>query len=475
MELPLQVIEDLAPDQSSLAAAKKLLSANNWPMLGQSQAHDSIWGQCKGSGANPYLTMADVVNHGYKCTCPSRKFPCKHVLALMWIYNGNSSSFAPSEPPEWVMEWLSRRRRPAAVSAAEETLPAKPAKDIQAAETEANAALADISADAEALAKKAEQKQQRAIQTELSTQQAVQDGLAELELWIRDQLRTGLMGLSKALRERTRRISARLVDAKAPVLASRIDELYSMSAHYPLEQQVGYVLQELGCWLLLSRAYQLNPKDPDARRALIGAENREQLETPQCQRMQGRWLCLGEKIETRRDGLVSHSSYLWPLDNTNTSSLLTPAVLQDHCPASAGKRQSSLRAGTQLEGELVFYPSRLPQRALLGDYNIADAATTSQTTAWETIAAQSASAQLLALRQHLPWALDVTVLVGPCQLLSDDQHRYWLKTAQETLPLSNSSIPALAGGQLLNACIVWNGHDAEVLTLVSSIWGVITC
>jgi hypothetical protein len=474
MELPLQVIEDLAPDQSSLAAAKKLLSANNWPMLGQSQAHDSIWGQCKGSGANPYLTMADVVNHGYKCTCPSRKFPCKHVLALMWIYNGNSSSFAPSEPPEWVMEWLSRRRRPAAVSAAEETLPAKPAKDIQAAETEAKAVLADTSADAEALAKKAEQKQQRAIQTELSTQQAVQDGLAELELWIRDQLRTGLMGLSKALRERTRRISARLVDAKAPVLASRIDELYSMSAHYPLERQVGYVLQELAAWLLLSRAYQLNPKDPDARRALIGAENREQLETLQCQKIKGRWLCLGEKIETRRDGLVSHSSYLWPLDTANDSSLLTPALLLDHHPASVGKRQSSLRAGTQLEGELVFYPSRLPQRALLADYSIAHA-TTPTTAAWQTIAAQSVSAQLLAVRQQLPWALDVAVLVGPCSLLSDDQHNYWLKTAQEIIPLSNSSIPAPAGGPLLNAFIVWNGQQAEVLTAVSSTWGVIAC
>lgn len=475
MELPLQVVEDLAPDQSSLAAAKKLLSASNWPLLGQSQAHASIWGQCKGSGANPYLTMADVVNHGYKCTCPSRKFPCKHVLALMWIYSSDSSSFAPSEPPEWVMEWLSRRRRPVATSAVEDTQPTKPAKDIQAATlAEAISDLPAPQAEVEALAKKAEQKQQRAIQTELATQQAVQEGLAELELWIRDQLRTGLMGMTKALRERTRRIAARLVDAKAPVLASRIDELYGITAHYPLEQQVGYVLQELAAWLLLSRAYQLNPKDPDARRALIGAENREQLETLQCQKIQGRWLCLGEKIETRRDGLVSHSSYLWPLDTANDSSLITPALLLDHYPASAGKRQSSLRAGTLLDGELVFYPSRLPQRALLADYNIAHA-TTPTTAAWDTIAAQSVSAQLLAVRQQLPWALDVAVLVGPCSLLSDDQHTYWLKTAQEIVPLSNSSIPALAGGPLLNALIVWNGQRAEVLTAVSSTWGVIAC
>lgn len=102
MELPLQVVQDLAPDQSSLGAAKKLLNTSKWPMLGVASELNSIWGQCQGSGANPYLTMADVVDHGYKCTCPSRKFPCKHVLALMWIFSESQDSFNESTPPDWL-------------------------------------------------------------------------------------------------------------------------------------------------------------------------------------------------------------------------------------------------------------------------------------------------------------------------------------------------------------------------------------
>lgn len=35
MELSLQIIQDLAPDQSSLGAAKKLLKPTGWPMLGR--------------------------------------------------------------------------------------------------------------------------------------------------------------------------------------------------------------------------------------------------------------------------------------------------------------------------------------------------------------------------------------------------------------------------------------------------------
>ncbi len=47
---------------------------------------------------------------GSKCTCPSRKFPCKHALALLWLKAEAIVSFAETETPEWVSEWLARRR-----------------------------------------------------------------------------------------------------------------------------------------------------------------------------------------------------------------------------------------------------------------------------------------------------------------------------------------------------------------------------
>jgi len=43
---------------------------------------------------------------GYKCTCPSRKFPCKHTLALIWMRADRSGKFLPAPVPEWVKDWL---------------------------------------------------------------------------------------------------------------------------------------------------------------------------------------------------------------------------------------------------------------------------------------------------------------------------------------------------------------------------------
>lgn len=77
MALSLSKVEGIAPDQRSLAAAKKLLKASGWPSLCDDGA-GIVWGECQGSGSSPYrvcITEADA-DIGYKCTCPSRKFPC---------------------------------------------------------------------------------------------------------------------------------------------------------------------------------------------------------------------------------------------------------------------------------------------------------------------------------------------------------------------------------------------------------------
>src|SRR5579863_6604480 len=108
MGLTLSAIEAVAPDQGALQAASGLLKAAKWPLRARSAS--LIWGECQGSGANQYRVVADVEDQGTKCTCPSRKFPCKHALALMWMRADSSPAFAPAAVPEWVKDWLSRRR-----------------------------------------------------------------------------------------------------------------------------------------------------------------------------------------------------------------------------------------------------------------------------------------------------------------------------------------------------------------------------
>jgi len=57
------------------------------------------------------LALADL---GHRCSCPSRKFPCKHVLALAWAYSEHPEDFAATSPPDWVRDRLGRRRGSAA-------------------------------------------------------------------------------------------------------------------------------------------------------------------------------------------------------------------------------------------------------------------------------------------------------------------------------------------------------------------------
>ncbi|MEM9726500.1 MAG: SWIM zinc finger family protein, partial [Pseudomonadota bacterium] len=112
--LTLDAIGALAPDAASLKAAASQMKPAKWPLRAQSASQEAealVWGECQGSGANPYRVVFDAADLGYKCTCPSRKFPCKHVLALMSLFAEDATTFAPAEPPEWVREWLGRRRR----------------------------------------------------------------------------------------------------------------------------------------------------------------------------------------------------------------------------------------------------------------------------------------------------------------------------------------------------------------------------
>ena len=110
MSLTLAKVEEIAPDQGSLSAARKLLNPRSWPVVAGSDA-GLVWGECQGSGSQPYRVVISETDLGYKCTCPSRKFPCKHALALMWM-RAEGRAIDKQPQPDWVNDWLARRRGP---------------------------------------------------------------------------------------------------------------------------------------------------------------------------------------------------------------------------------------------------------------------------------------------------------------------------------------------------------------------------
>lgn len=78
-----------APDAASAKVNSQLTAPHHWSNLGPSQI--ALWGECQGSGKNPYRTQIDLNGPAFKCSCPSRKFPCKHGLGLYLLRAADSA------------------------------------------------------------------------------------------------------------------------------------------------------------------------------------------------------------------------------------------------------------------------------------------------------------------------------------------------------------------------------------------------
>ena len=97
----------LAADAPSQRAAQSLASDRSWPLTGAAEP-DALWGECMGSATAPYRAVVDLSGPAYQCSCPSRKFPCKHVLALLLLWADGSVS-GGADPPGWAARWLASR------------------------------------------------------------------------------------------------------------------------------------------------------------------------------------------------------------------------------------------------------------------------------------------------------------------------------------------------------------------------------
>lgn len=318
----------LAPDESSRRAAAELARPGPWSGTGATD--DAVWGLCAGSGKNPYQTVADLEGPAYKCSCPSRKFPCKHALALLLLWSEGTVAEADG-PPDYAKAWLGGRRG-------------------KAEQADGAAAGASGVKDEAAAAKRAAERDRR-----------VAGGLAELTEWLRDQVRAGLAA-SASQPGHADAVAARMVDAQAKGVAGTLRGLSDIPATgdgWPARMLSQYAMLHL-----LARAGQrldALPADLAATvRSRIGytTARREVLAAPP---VTDHWDVLAVRELTDGD-VPGRRIWLRGRDTGNHAMLLTFAgngVWQD--PDTA-----KLRPGTLLHADLHFYPGQPPLRALTG-------------------------------------------------------------------------------------------------------------
>jgi len=454
MTFSLDDIEKLAPDQASLNAASKLTNTSKWPKLQQSGGSNLFWGECQGSGSNPYRVVVDGGDHGYKCSCPPRKFPCKHSLALMWMISSGGAEFREAQPPDWVTEWMGRRRKTAPEPDAQAGPQPSAPKNIATAGVPEPASEVDPQA--------AIQREAAAAKRREKTQAAIAEAMDELEQWVGDQLRTGLNAFIAGATERCRRIAARMVDLKAGALGGRIDEVPSRLMELEGEEKPTAAMIELGKLVIIAKAWRRNPDDPEIRRIVASSETREQVLTdPDATRIRSVWEVVGEQIRTRPDGLVSHST--WLLDVGNDTRRF--ALLLDFYPASSGRRESVFVQGERFDAEIVYYPAKSPLRAVIASRQAVAEGSAEE---WPRNSSGDRTDPLLAyaeLQAACPWLASAPILLDAGALSVDQRNRVWWQAAGDNmaLPLSNAVPEAALGLELERSFGVWNGARLELL------------
>jgi len=421
----------LAPDAASAKNGRGLATRQKWHSLSSQQS--VIWGECQGSGKTPYRTQIDLSEPAFRCSCPSRKLPCKHGLGLFLLLAEQPNEFVETEPPDWVVEWLTNRSQRAEKQA------------------EKQAKRQEQAADPAAQAKRATERQRK-----------VSAGMQELRLWLDDRVRQGLATLPQESYQVWDAIAARMVDAQAPGLARHLRELAGVA--HTGAGWVDRVLERFGQLYLLIEGFERLEELPaevqaDLRTQIGWSMSQDEVRSGTAQT--DLWLVVGQHTE-EEERLKARRTWLYGL-STNTF-----ALLLDFAHGNQPFEQTLL-PGSCLEAELVFYPSAYPQRALIKTRQ--EAVLLDKTPPGNSSMAVAIAAYSKALTQS-PWLEQFPMLLqGVIPQLAEER---WRIQDQEgvVLPLSHRlelnqgwQLLALSGGYPVSIFGEWDGNTLLPLSV----------
>jgi hypothetical protein len=277
----------------------------------------------------------------------------------MWMRAEGTVEFVVGDVPDWVRDWMSRRRHSGAGAKPDEN-EAKPKVSIATSEVETNAAAPDPKAEARAAAARERNRQER--------EAAIRSGLDELDVWLSDQVERGIATFVAQSGQACKLIAQRLVDAKAAGLATRLESIPGKLFSLPEARRSIAAVEELGQIYLLAGAYRRQGSLPaelnaDVRQAVGWTTAREALLADESAlRVRGIWRVIGVLTEIQPDRLRRIETWLWR-EGPETAPRV--GLLLDFVPVATGASAGGYIVGDRLEAELVFYPSSTPLRALV--------------------------------------------------------------------------------------------------------------
>lgn len=420
MNLTEDQILTLAPDESSKKAGRELANPAKWPTKGADE--QAIWGECQGSGSKPYQTQIDRTNIAFKCSCPSRKFPCKHGIALGLLYARQQSLFSESTMPAWVNEWISKR------SQREEKKVEKKDKPV----------------DEAAQAKR-----------QLAREQKVSEGIEELLVWIRDIIRNGIISIPEKGYQYWDAVAKRMVDVQAPGLAGMVSGLANIN--YFKEGWQTHFLDAILNIYLIAKGFQnrasLDPLVLQDVRSWIGfTVSQEELKEERG--VTDTWLVVGKQVSVE-DNLTVEKNWLYGI-HTNQYALVLQFIIRGQ---GAG---ILLSPGMCIDAELVYFPSVAPLRALIKQQTTVAVKMPDQMyNSWKEVAdVETAICSRLPVRSERAYAVRELL---PVQY----NNAWWLKDRNDdVISIKDGfskiwTLLALSGGKALNMVVVGKENSYE--------------
>ncbi|MFK7981304.1 MAG: hypothetical protein AB8G86_15065 [Saprospiraceae bacterium] len=415
-----------APDPATADRAKKLATTKSWRTLAGNPT--TIWGECKSNGLTYYKVAFQKNNQAFKCNCASRKYPCKHAVALSVLVVEAADAFeVVKEKPDWVTDWLAK-----GAPIGRETTP------------EAEQAKAAL--------------RQKNFSKRLNQMVA---GLDELEHWLLDTLRQGIAALEQQPYSFWKEMAARMYDAKLGAIGKRIKGIPALIGTDDTWPEK--VLIELTAFYLLIRGLRKMEELPlniqQDLLAVAGVSTRKEELFQYGQIVNDTWMILGiiegveDNLNYRRTWILGHE--------TKRYGLLLDYAFGNH-PYTANYKR-----GNVFVGNVVFYPSNAPLRVALKDKQILDRSIK------RIIGFPNFSTFLEFYAQNLaanPWQLSFPCSIEQVLPILEKGVLYLIDKHQKIIPLFEEEtkkwkLLAASGGHLINVFGEWSGDRLLLLSL----------
>lgn len=291
----------LAQHDYQVKTSRELAFAHKWQQLGHDRR--GIWGKIPVKDKTPIQIKVLLKSLSFSCSCASYHSPCQHSLGLLLLWLEHPEAFSNISPT-----WLTWDE------------------------------VDELSTDIEFL----EDSEPRA---------RVEKGLAELELWLHDLVRSGLETARTRPPTFYQQVSDRLVDANLSELAKDIRQLATISVKSPRWHED--YLSILGRLHLLVQGFKRLGDLPEETAADLRMAV-DWLPGLQAETVTDTWHVLGRRIEAEPHRKVQRT-YLWSEKSSR------PALLVN---GLHGKKTVYTRflPGAVLEATLEFYSSSTPLR-----------------------------------------------------------------------------------------------------------------